>query len=76
MGDAAMPEEAVPEKVDNSNPETRKLIAQLAATLPARVEEIAANAVVLGERLAVEAAGADPETVATIVAEVVGPPDR
>lgn len=60
------------ERVDDSNPETRALIAQLAATLPVRVEEIATNAVTLGTRLAVEAAHADPVDVARVVSEVLG----
>jgi len=63
------------EHVDNSNPEMRKTVARLAEALPARMEEIATNAVTLGTRLAVEAAGGDPEQVAQIVSEVVGGAD-
>ena len=44
-------------------------------TLAQRMEQIATNAVTLGTRLAVEAAGGDPEQVAQIVSEVVGAPD-
>jgi len=63
------------EHVDNSNPEMRETVARLAEALPARMEEIATNAVTLGTRLAVEAAGGDPEQVAQIVSEVVGGAD-
>jgi hypothetical protein len=64
------------EHVDNSNPEMRETVARLAEALPARMEQIAANAVTLGTRLSVEVAGGDPEQVAQIVAEVTAEHER
>lgn len=63
------------EQVDNSNPATRALIAQLASTLPPQIAAVDARVDVFAGLAAdlVELAGGDRAAAETLVAETVAP---